>query len=238
MIGGTVAFTFGAVSLFLGAVIAARLALTGHDATTEGQFRYLLIVPGVATLAYVTMALNIGTISIGSEVIILPRYVDWLLTTPVMIGYVGYVAGAPRRWIGAAGVGIAVVIALGAAATVTTGTVKWGLFGLSSLVQLGVFGVLYRVYPQYAADNPDRLELFWLLQNHVGVLWLAYPVIWLVGPAGLGVISQTASSMTIVYMDAVAKTPYVHFVWAHRNVFEGGTTSEMSDSGAAVSVGD
>lgn len=237
MIPEPAAFTFGAASLFVGALLAVRLATVGDDGATRGRFRYLLIVPGVATLAYVLMALEIGTISVGSEVIILPRYVDWLLTTPVMMGYVGYVAGAPRRWIAAAGGGIAVVIALGAGATVTTGMAKWGLFAVSSLVQLGVFGVLYWAYPQYAADNPERLELFWLLQNHVGVLWLAYPAIWLFSPAGFGVISQTAGSMLIVYMDVIAKTPYVYFVWTHRNAFTS-STAVSSGSGAGATAAD
>lgn len=236
MIPDIAVFMFGAVSLLVGTGVAARLAFTADDTAGSGRFQYLLIIPGVATVAYLAMTFEVGTLTVGSQTIILPRYVDWLLTTPVMMGYVGYVAGAPRRWIATIAGGIAVVIAVGAGATVTTGAVKWGLFGASSLVQLGVFWVLYRVFPTYAADHPERQELFWLLQNHVGVLWLAYPLIWVFSPAGLGAISLSAATMVIVYMDVVAKTPYVYFVWTHRDAFGSSTAASSGSGGAAVAA--
>jgi sensory rhodopsin len=229
-------FTFGAVSLLVGTAVAARLTFADDETAGSGRFQYLLIIPGVATVAYLIMALDIGTLTVGSQTIILPRYVDWLLTTPVMMGYAGYVAGAPRRWIATIAGSIAVVIAVGAGATVATGPTKWALFTASSVVQLGVFWILYRVFPTYAANHPERQGLFWLLQNHVGVLWLAYPLIWVFSPAGLGAISASAATMVIVYMDVVAKTPYVYFVWTHRVAFGPSSATSSESDGVAVAA--
>lgn len=238
MTAAAMTFVFGAVSLVVGVAIALRLVTGDSEIADAGRVRPLVLIPGVAAVAYVVMALGIGTVTIGSETIVVPRYVDWLLTTPIMIGYVGYVAGAPRRWIAAAAGGIAAVIVVGAAATVTTGLAKWGLFGLSSLVQLGVFGVLYLVYPKHAAERPGRRELFWLLQTHVGLLWLAYPVIWLFSPAGIGAVTADAANMVIVYMDVVAKTPYVYFVWTHRDAFAEGTSAPEAPAESGPAAGD
>jgi sensory rhodopsin len=61
--------------------------------------------------------------------------------------------------------------------------------------------------------------LFKLLQNHVGLLWLAYPLVWAVGAPGLGYVSAAGISLVIVYLDVVAKVPFIYFIWNRRNSF-------------------
>jgi len=214
----TLAYSLGVFGLLVG--LAVVVALLRTDRAESGGFRYLLVIPTFAALSYAAMALGIGTVPVEGYAFPVPRYVDWLVTTPVLLGYIGYVAGSSRRLIlGAAGVD-AVMILLGLGANLVTGPPRWGLFAVSSLCYLGLLGVLYGLFPRDAADrSEERRQLFDVLQNHVGLLWVAYPVVWLAGPAGLGYVSALGVLLVITYLDVVAKTPYVYFVWQNRAAF-------------------
>ena len=76
------------------------------------------------------------------------------------------------------------------------------------------------MFPRYVGGFAKRRGLFKLLQNHVGLLWLAYPLVWLVGASGLGYVSAVGVSLIVAYLDVVAKVPYVYFVWNRRYSFD------------------
>lgn len=216
----TMTYLLAVIAFIGGSGLAIRLATLDDVDADRGKFAALLIIPGFAGLMYVLMALDIGTLTIGGETLVVPRYVDWLVTTPVLVGYVGYVAGAPRRWIVGVMLADAAMIVTGAAATLLTPPGKWLLFTVSAAFHVSLFVVLYRVFPQYALNHSKRQGLFKLLQNHVGLLWLAYPLVWLIGTPGFGYVSAAGVSLIIAYLDVVAKVPYVYFVWNRRHSFD------------------
>lgn len=235
----TVAYGLGTVGMLVGGVFAVQLARSnGWDSPSAA----LLVIPGAATLAYLVMAVGVGRIAVGSETILVPRYVDWLLTTPVLVGYVAYLAGAPRRVIAGVAVADAAMIVTGALATVLVGPAKWAFFGVSGLMHLSLLAGLYLVLPRYIDPAADQWRLFRLLQNHVGLLWLVYPVVWVASPSGIGAVSTTAVGLMIAYLDVVAKTPYVYFVWRNRGLVAplGGdrTAPDRTETGGATPTGD
>lgn len=239
----TITYTLAVVAFAVGCWLAVRLATFEKVDTDRGKFWSLLIIPGFAGLMYILMALDIGTITIGSNTIVTPRYVDWLITTPVLVGYVGYVAGAPRRMIAGVMAADAAMIVTGGVATVLAPPGKWIFFGISSVFHLTLFGMLYGVFPRYAKRYSKRRGLFKLLQNHVGLLWLAYPLVWLVGNPGLGYVSAAGVSLIIAYLDVVAKVPYVYFVWNRRDSFdldamEGEVPNETSSAVQSIPADD
>jgi sensory rhodopsin len=229
----TVAYALAVLSFVVGVGIAYRLLTTDEADVERGGFKYLLIIPGFAGLSYLAMTFNIGLVTVGSETINLPRYVDWLVTTPVLVGYVGYVAGAPQKWITGVAAADALMIVTGAVATVLGTPTKWVFFAISGSCHLSLFYVLYRVFPKYARQQSKREGLFQLLQNHVGLLWLAYPLVWLVGAPGLGYITAMGVSLIIAYLDVVAKVPYVYFVWNRRHSFDRDAALESVGTGSA-----
>ena len=232
----TVSYAASAGALLVGVVVA--LALLADDAVERGrgQFAWLLVIPGFAAVSYLLMAAEIGIVTVDGESVYLLRYVDWLVTTPVLVGYVGYVAGAPRKWIVGVALADAAMILTGLGATLATGVGTWVGFGLSAGFHAVLLGVLYLVFPRYAKRHPDRRRLFNVLQNHVGLLWIAYPLIWLASPVGLSAVGAVGTSMIIAYLDAVAKTPYVYFVWRERFGFADRSedAAELPDSGSGA----
>jgi len=215
----TVAYTVSLIGLVFGIGIGLALLRGETVDNNAGQFKWLLLIPGFAAFSYLMMVLEVGVIPVGDNQVYLFRYIDWLVTTPILVGYVGYVAGAPRKWIVGVAVADALMIVTGTAATLMTGIATWIGFGVSAGFHLALLAILYLVFPRYARQNPKRRRLFRILQNHVGLLWIAYPVIWLTSPAGFGYVSVVGTAMIIAYLDVVAKTPYVYFVYREQSAF-------------------
>lgn len=215
----TVSYSLAALGLLAGVGVVFALMRSSRVDAERGKFAWLFIIPGFAGLSYVLMAANIGVVNVGGNQVYLFRYIDWIVTTPLLVGYVGYVAGAPRKWIlGVAGAD-ALMIIVGLGATLATGIATWIGFAISGGFHVVLLAILYLVFPKYANENRERYRLFKVLQNHVGLLWIAYPLLWLTSPVGLGYVSAVGTSMIIAYIDLVAKTPYVYFVWSERACF-------------------
>jgi sensory rhodopsin len=218
----TLTLSFGAVGMLFGLVIWYRLWASSDAARRErGAFAWLAVIPVAAAIAYALMTLDIGVISVGGIAVPVPRYVDWLVTTPVLIGYAAYAAGASRRTIGWIVAVDAAMIVIGWAGVVTTGTARLASFAVSSLCYVGLLYALYGVLPGVAAEQGGtRRRLFEVLQNHVGLLWVAYPVVWAAGPLGFGYVETLGVTVLVTFMDVMAKTPYVYFVSVHRSAFD------------------
>jgi sensory rhodopsin len=215
----TVSYAITAVGLLVGVGIVYALMQSDEELADRGNFAWLLIIPGFAGLSYILMTAEIGVVTVGGNEVYLFRYLDWVVTTPLLVGYVGYVAGAPRKWIVGVGAADALMILVGLGATLATGLATWVGFAISGGFHVVLLGILYLVFPRYAEQNRERYRLFKVLQNHVGLLWLAYPLLWIASPAGVGYVSAVGTSMTIAYLDLVAKTPYVYFIWSDRACF-------------------
>lgn len=232
----TLTLAVGAVGMLLGVGIWYALWTSGAD-RERGAFAWLLVVPGAAAVAYALMALDVGTITVSGVAVPVPRYVDWLVTTPVLVGYAAYVAGASRRAITATVVVDAAMILIGWAGVVTQGSLRLAAFLLSSLCYVGLLYALYGVFPSAAAEQSgDRRRLFEVLQNHVGLLWVAYPVVWAAGPLGFGYVTTLGVTLLVTFMDVMAKTPYVYFVYAHRSAFGDAPTRTVDAGDAPVTA--
>ncbi|WP_435095921.1 bacteriorhodopsin [Halorubrum sp. N11] len=226
----TVAYTAAAAAFLVGVGITAALYVSLGTSADRRRLAALAIIPGFAGISYVAMALGIGTVTVNGTEFVGFRYIDWVITTPLLVGFVGYVAGASRRTIAAVMIADALMIAFGAAGVIAGGTTKWILFGVSSLFHVSLFGYLYVVFPRSVPDDPMQQGLFSLLKNHIGLLWLAYPFVWLMGPEGIGFAGAVGIALTYAFLDVLAKVPYVYFFYARRQAFmDIGTTEPTGE---------
>jgi len=167
-------------------------------------------VTGVAALAYLAMALGVGTVSVAVGELEVVRYVDWLVTTPLLLLYLGLLARPSRRVLaGLIGIDV-VIIAGGIAAAATSGTVSWVAFGVAGVAYLGlVYGLLVAL-PRSASAEGDRVRaVFGTLRNITVVLWTLYPVVWLLAPTGFGLLTPATEMLVFVYLDIVSKVGFV-----------------------------
>lgn len=205
----TLWFTIGTVGMALGTLALAYGFRLVPDSERR-EYAILVAVPAIAVVAYAVMALGRG--GVGSAVggtVYVPRYVDWLLTTPLHVLYLGLFAGASTVLVSRAAGLQAATIVLGLAAALVGAPLKWVLY----LVGVVLFGaVVYHAYRPFDAAARERDEatfaLYRKLRAFLVVLWLVYPVIWIVGPNALQVMDVETTALVVSYIDIVAKVGF------------------------------
>jgi sensory rhodopsin len=231
-------YAIGTVSMIIG-TLALLVGLRSR--ASEYPWRYVALagVTGIAAIAYAAMTAGIGSVTVGDSTVFVPRYLDWLATTPLLLLYIGLLAGALRRTVATAVALDIVVIGFGLAATLSTSGMRYALFGIASLAFVGVLYYIYRPMTR-AARERDRNDaaLFLKLRNVIGVLWLLYPVIWLVGPPGLGLMRVEMTAIIVVYLDVLTKVIFGAIVLNDRGTFApGGTRNVTTERDRAASSG-
>ncbi|WP_324757562.1 bacteriorhodopsin [Haloarcula sp. GH36] len=222
----------------LGELLGTAVLAYGYTLVPKGdRRRYLLLVaiPGIAVVAYALLFLGIGTIQSDGHTVYVVRYVDWLLTTPINVLYLGLLAHASRRDI-AKLVGLqALTIVFGFAGAVTSSPVSYGLFALGGLAFAGVVYLLYRDVAAVATASLSDIEagLYRTLRNFVVVLWLVYPVVWVLSQAGIGLMDVETTALVITYLDVVTKVGFGLIALYGRT-----TLVSIAESEGAVAAGD
>lgn len=211
----TIVYIVGTVGMLAG--IPPALSLVGDEVGLD--FRYLWAIPGIAALMYLLMAFDIGSVQFQGYHVPLPRYIDWALTTPLLVAYTAYVAGASRKAIIGTALADFLMIAFGVGAVALPAPTQWVFFGLSSICHVALLVALYGPVRNSAfGEPPSHRRLARLLLNYIGLLWLAYPLVWTFGP-GLHWVDATGIAVIITYLDVTAKVPFVYFIYRARKNF-------------------
>lgn len=234
----TIGYWLAVLGFAIGLGIVAALRLSLDDSPHKQALTYLAVIPIGAGIAYAVMALDIGTIQINGLTLVVPRYIDWLVTTPLLVGFVGYVASAPRRAIGLSMAADVAMVVTGLIAVITSGAIRWTFFAMSSAFYLGILYYLYIDFPKYLSEDYAQVGLYSLLKIHIGLLWIAYPVVWIAGSNGFGFATAAGISLTYAFLDVFAKVPYVYFFYTRREYFAASsvTTSKQAGSADADSI--
>lgn len=202
-------FLLGLAGELLGTAVLAY-GYTLVPESTRRRYLLLVAIPAIAVVAYALMTLGIGAIQRGGHTVYVVRYADWLLTTPLNVLYLGLLARASRSDL-AKLVGLqAVTILFGFAGALADSPVNYALFALGSASFAGVVVLLYREIAAAATASLTAMEqsLYRTLRNFVVVLWLVYPVVWLLAQSGIGVMDVETTTLVIVYLDVVTKVGF------------------------------
>ncbi|QSG12859.1 Bacteriorhodopsin [Halapricum desulfuricans] len=202
-------FALGTVGMAAG-TIGLAAGYTRLSDPHRIPFLDLVAVTAIATVAYGLMALDLGAVtSARGATLYVPRYVDWLLTTPLHIVYVGWLAGADRSTLAKLAALQASTIVLGFAGGMVAAPLNLALFAAGAVVFGVLIYLLYTDISELAHERDDMtLALYRTLRNFVVVLWLVYPVIWLLGGPGIGFMDTETASLVVTYIDVVAKVGF------------------------------
>lgn len=208
MVEVTSVFAVGAIGMFVGTVAFLRGSMTAPSSRRR-FYAVLATISGIAAVAYGMMALGYGGLSIDGRVVFVPRYVDWVLTTPLIVLFLGMLADVDRRGYAVAILLNTVVMVVGFVAATLPGVERFALFGLASIAYVGLVYYLLKPMSVSAAARPRGFEsLFVRLRNLTVILWSVYPVIWLLGPPGLDLLTPTLDVALITYLDLVTKVGF------------------------------
>ena len=221
----------GAAALAAGTLPSVYFAL--NDPENRRYYGILAAITAIAAVSYTLTSLGIGSIPLDGATFYIPRYVDWLLTTPLLILYMALLC-KPGKQLYALLIGLDVaLILLGVAAILTEGALSVTLFGAGTAAYLGLAYLLVVELPEQATFETDRVAIvFTKLRNVTVVLWTMYPVVWLLAPVGFGFLLPSTEMMVIVYLDIITKVGFAVFALLGRDAL-----SPLQNEALAMDVG-
>jgi bacteriorhodopsin len=236
--GESIWLLVGTVGMVLGMLYFIGAGWGEEDPRKQEYYIITAFVPAIAAVSYLAMALGFGAteVVVGGEprTIYWARYADWLFTTPLLLLDLALLAGASRNT-------MATLVGLDVAMIVTGllgGLTNRGALGLEAeairLIWWGVSSGFFVVLLYFlvgtlsreAAQRPSDVgQLFSTLRNVTIVLWVAYPIVWLVGTEGLNVVGLYAETAGFMILDLLAKVGFGVILVRSRSVIEQATAA-------------
>jgi bacteriorhodopsin len=209
----------GFIGMSLGTVIIASF---WNRFKAEHRYHVILalIVTTIAAASYYAMASGQGVAVFAGKEIFFARYIDWILTTPVLllslilVGLPAVSDPEKRRQrnglIAAILFADIAMIATGAIAnfsqTVQDQTV-WYLASVAWFLVI-IWLLLNQVRGEAKASNTKTAKTYVSLLVFLLLLWVWYPVVWLLSNSGWAVIGTSTETAIYVVLDVTAKAVF------------------------------
>ncbi len=210
----------GCAGMGLGAIVIAALSRQAP----RGQKHHFVMSFAVCTLAftaYYAMANGYGIVHVHGRFVFFARYLDWFVTTPLLIGGLLMIglpseagsgeAGRERSALvyGAVGADMFMIVTGLAAGLTQDKAVKYGFYAISCIAFLIILGVLWGPVRQAAHVQGGAAEaLYDRLTPILTVLWCIYPVLWVLGTEGTRTLSLTSEIVVFAIIDLTAKVVF------------------------------
>jgi bacteriorhodopsin len=163
----------------------------------------------MACLAYLGMAMNQGTYDIGDRTVYWARYLDWFITTPLILFSLTRLSGVRATMIAGAIIANQFMIGTGFVATMSTGSQKWVWYIVSCAFMLAIYAIL--LGPVFNASRRMHHQVHNLFTTAIaifGTYYLAYPIVWILGEKGFGIYGVPLETFLIMILDIIAKVVY------------------------------
>jgi bacteriorhodopsin len=217
----------GTVGMALGTFV---LLLLGSTLRKEDRTHVGLAVgiTAIASTAYFAMTSGFGDIDVAGTTVQSARYIDWLITTPLLLLSLGLLAlpsgMRDRAWTLVTLLGLDVyMIVTGFLATLADPDTKWVWYSLSCVAFVLILYMLFgRLMSAVKDSGSVKLsKLYSVLAVYLSVLWVAYPVLWLLGSTGQASLDFVTENSYYTILDLLAKVGFgLLVVWNLKKLSE------------------
>jgi len=177
-----------------------------------------MMITGIATVAYLTMWAKGGAYFVHDRLFFYARYIDWILTTPLMVWDILALAGAPASEIMlACGIDM-LMIGFGVVGGQTCSYKKWIFWALGMLCFLHVVAVLMK-YMSAETYGPAAKKLYGQVAWLTIVLWSLYPVVWILAEGG-HMVKPTIEAGLYMVMDVLSKCMFGFVIVSSRGALD------------------
>ncbi|KAI9022680.1 hypothetical protein DFJ74DRAFT_670426 [Hyaloraphidium curvatum] len=148
--------------------------------STERNFHYITgAITMIAAIAYYSMAGDFGVVKVDGRPFYYARYIDWALTTPLLLLDLLVLAGADTTRIVFIIFLDVVMVVTGLFGGLVTDSLKWGYFAMGCIAFVGLLiELLGPVRAAAARASAETGALFDQLAYWTLGLWTAYPIVW------------------------------------------------------------
>jgi len=235
----------GTVAMLLGGFYFLVQGWGVEDPKAKEYYAITIMIPMIAFASYLSMLFGFGATIVevpgspvegGELTIYWARYADWLFTTPLLLADLGLLAGADPREIGGIALVDAFMIVTGlVGALETTFAFRFAWWFVSTVALVFILYFLYFSFTRAAAERSEEAQgTFKLLRNLTVVLWAVYPILWVIGTEGAGLVSLYVETLLFMVLDVTAKVGFGFVLLRSRAVLGGSDAPEPSAGEAAA----
>lgn len=204
------------------AIGAIHFMLLGRNPRGVPQYEYLVaaFIPIWSGLAYLSMTLpqgNLeqGKIEVAGQIAHFARYADWIVTTPLLLLSLSWTAmhHLPKKdWTTIASLMGTQVIVVICGLVADLSVVPWVRYlwyingVVAFLVVLG--GVWGSLRAKTRSQGAELSSFYDRIATYFTVLWICYPVVWILGPSGFGVFNQTVNTFLFCLIPFFSKVGF------------------------------
>lgn len=180
------------------------------------KYEYLIatFIPIWSGLAYMAMALGQGKIEVAGQITHYARYIDWIVTTPLLLLSLSLTAMyfVAKDWILIASLmgTQAIVVVTGLIADLSTtdeARFLWYTCGVVAFLVV-LWGIWQPLRAKTRGQGVELSGLYNKLLIYFTVLWISYPIAWLIGPSGLGWVNQTVETLLFCVLPFFSKVGF------------------------------
>lgn len=175
----------------------------------QRKFEYLsMTINGIASLAYLTMATGYGASAVNGQQFFYARYVDWTLTTPLMLIDLVYLANESaytETVLHLVAIDVLMIIAGLIGALQGGQSTSWMFFAFSMVFFSLIFYVLL-VDGEFKASISQRYaEVYNRASWLTAIFWCGYPIAWVLHE-GCGIINLDTAVIIYLILDTISKS--------------------------------
>ena len=212
-----------------------------HDPRGVPRAEYLvaMLIPVWSGLAYTAMALGLGQAEVAGQTAYWARYADWIVTTPLLVTALWMTASLeherkPWLLLGALVAADAIMILCGLVGDLSPAPARFVFFGIGVAALVALFALVWGPLRREAHENGTGLgAVFDKSAALLGLLWVGYPTLWILGPSGVGAISQPVETALFVALPIVSKVGWSVFDLAHLRRYVAAHPSAAQPAAAA-----
>ncbi|KAB8287900.1 hypothetical protein EYC80_010258 [Monilinia laxa] len=224
---------YWAITALMAFATICFVALSFRVPRSKRIFHYITAaITMTASVAYFTMASNLGYAAIIQEFqrndpvvrgvyreIFYVRYIDWVVTTPLLLLDILLTAGLPWPTILYTIFLDELMIITGLVGALVASSYKWGYFVFA---MVALFGIAYNIVfvggKHAKALGTEVNKVYWLCGGITTFLWFFYPIAWGLSEGG-NVISGDSEAVFYGVLDVLAKIGFgVALLAGHRNI--------------------
>ena len=223
-----------AVCAIMGVATMAFMGLSFKEHRSQRLFHYITAaITMVACIAYFAMGSNLGWTAIEVEYarpnnglvsglmrqIFYVRYIDWFVTTPLLLADLLLTCGMPGPTILYVILVNEIMVVTGLVGALVKSSYKWGFFTFGTAAFLFVaYSVVIEGRTYARALGSDISKTYTICGVWTIALWFLYPIAWGLSEGG-NVISSDSEAIFYGILDILAKPGFgALLIWGHRNI--------------------
>ncbi|MCW3820767.1 bacteriorhodopsin [Micromonospora sp. DR5-3] len=196
----------------------------------QSEYRGVFVILAWSAIWHVVAALDAGRTNTAEHTLDWTHYADWIVTAPLLVFSLVLTAthAIAEKRVGLVAALIVptfpMILAGPVAEAMTSTAARFTIYGIGMAALALVLGLIWGPLRADAKRQPAPMAAhFIVVALLLSLLWLAFPLVWILGPPGVEIVDEHTSTILFVVLSALMKVGW--------SIVDVGRLRAMSDRG-------